>query len=140
MFLLQLNKASAKTLNIYLFFIVSLSIMHITTLAIVSRFPNIYIKTQMYGSAFSSISGALLQIFCLYLGHGNHTRTALIYFICGLTVLAFTVYCAVMCKYIPRLVAKIIYANNTNLIPRNYNSILIDLETQCNFFFWWIST
>ncbi|XP_023022248.2 equilibrative nucleoside transporter 3 isoform X1 [Leptinotarsa decemlineata] len=75
-------------------------IFQFSNLALISRFPNEYLKSQMYGTSSSGIISAVIQIICLAIGE-TPTESALIYFSTGTFILTVTLILAYVSKNLP---------------------------------------
>lgn len=68
-------------------------------MTLVSKFPPIYSKTQMYGSGAAGIFDAVLQIICLAVSNGSSTTAGVIYFGSGAMVFFIALVLAYSTKY-----------------------------------------
>ncbi|KAG5888381.1 hypothetical protein JTB14_031335 [Gonioctena quinquepunctata] len=75
-------------------------VFQFSNLALISRFPNAYIKSQMYGTSSTGVVSAIIQIICLAVG-GTPIQAALLYFLTGTSVLIITLILACVSKYLP---------------------------------------
>lgn len=75
--------------------------MMVSSLTLMSRFPQTYLKANQYGTSVAGIVSGLLQVACLSVGD-DHTSVALIYFLCGTALIAVTATMAYFSYYVPR--------------------------------------
>lgn len=68
-------------------------------MTLVSKFPPIYSKTQMYGSGAAGIFGAVLQIVSLAVSKGSTRTAAIIYFTFGTLIFLITFVLSYVSKY-----------------------------------------
>ncbi|KAG5871752.1 hypothetical protein JTB14_016836 [Gonioctena quinquepunctata] len=72
----------------------------ISALTLLTKFPKEFIKLNGYGGSISGVVSAVLQIVCLWIG-GSRTQVALIYYLCGTTILVVTLILTYLAEYQP---------------------------------------
>ncbi|CAG9834077.1 unnamed protein product [Diabrotica balteata] len=72
----------------------------LTTICLVSKFPPMYLRYNMFGSAVGGLLGSVLQILALSIGDDS-TQVALIYFSTGTVIIIVTALFAYAIKYSP---------------------------------------
>lgn len=68
-------------------------------MTLISKFPPIYTKSQLYGTGVANLFSAILQVLCLAIADGSTITAALIYFSCGTLVMFITLLLAFLTRY-----------------------------------------